>query len=295
MMSDKRIALCVASRGNPQFLFESLRMSLSTCALSSTIAVVGLDDDDPELANAQLVIDALGIERIVVSVAPRTDSIGAVYNRCASAVGADLYVNAADDVSISTNGWDILLSQAAAAFPDDIGMIGFGDMPFDSMLPALAATTRGLVDRMGYFLQDYTPFWWLDTWLYEIATMIGRSHYVPVDVQFLGPLRTRGLRDFTYWARFFDDMRAHRRSIAETILSSPDFLVSAERRQELRDGLDHICAMFARSQTTQRDPAHAARVEVLAYDAPDDERYHRIKARSAKILQELERSRTRVA
>jgi hypothetical protein len=34
---------------------------------------------------------------------------------------------------------------------------------------------------------------------------------------------------------------------------------------------------------------------VLAYDAPDDERYRRIKARSAKILQELERSRARVA
>jgi hypothetical protein len=294
-MPDKRIALCIASRGNPRLLFETLHSILSRCALAATIAVVGLDDDDPNLSEARAVIDALATERIVTSIAPRADAIGSVYNRCASAVAADLYINGADDFKILTRGWDVLLSQATAYFPDNIAMIGFGQLPFPTILPAVAATTRRLIDKMGYFVQDYTPYWWMDTWLYEIATMIGRTHYVPIDVEVIGAMTTRGLREFTYWACFFDDMRVHRRSIAEAILSSPDFMVSDERRQQLRDNLDHVCAEFRRAQVINRDPAHAAVVEKAAFDAPDDERYRRVKARSMQMLQDLAQDHVRVA
>jgi hypothetical protein len=148
---------------------------------------------------------------------------------------------------------------------------------------------------MGYFIQDYTPFWWMDNWLYEIAAMIGRTHYIPMDVEFVGPLRTRGLRDILYWASFFDEMRVHRRAIAESILASPDLLISAERRQELFDGLDDMCAMFARSLVAMQERVSAEGAEDGGYDAPDDERYQRVKARAAKILQELQQKPARVA
>jgi hypothetical protein len=294
-MPAKRIALCIPSRGNPQQLVETLDLTLRPCVLPTTTAIVGLDEDDPTLAETQTLIDALSDKRIVISTAPREDAVGAVYNRCAAAVNADLYLNSADDGRILTPGWDAIIAREAEVFPDGIGMIGIGQLPFDSVLPALAATTRRLIDKMGYFIQDHTPFWWMDNWLYEIATMIGRSHYIPMDIGFAGPMRTRGLRDVTYWACFFDEMRVHRRSIAETILASPDFLVSPERRQELLDALDDVCALFKSSQSTHRDPAYAERFQVLSYDAPDDERYRRIKARSMTILQELEQQRARLA
>jgi hypothetical protein len=294
-MVDKRIALCIASRGHPRLLFETLHTSLSRCALPTTTAVVGLDDDDPTLADARAIIDGLGADRIVATIAPREDSIGAVYNRCAAMFEADLYINGADDVKILTLGWDALLSQAAELFPDNIAMIGFGQLPFPTMMPALSATTRGLIDKMGYFMQPFTSYWWMDTWLYEIATMIGRNHYVPVDVGIFGALRTRGLRDLTHWACFFDAMRVRRRAIAESILSSPDFLVSAERRQELLRNLDYVCAELHAAGNSGRDPAIAELMETASYDAPDDERYRRIKARSTQILQELEQERARLA
>lgn len=291
----KRIALCVASRGSPRHLFETLHSILPQCALSGTKAVVGLDEDDPTLMDARAVLDAVGAKRIIVSIAPRADTVGAIYNRCAAAVDADLYVNWADDAKIITPGWDAQLSVAAGSFPDNIGMIGFGEMPVSSPLPACEAVTRGLIEKMGYYLQDYTPYWWMDTWLYEIAAMIGRILYVPIDVEYHGTRQTRGMRDLTYWARFFDDMRVHRRAIAESILSSPDFAVGAERRQELYDGLDDMCAIFERSNALLRDPEHAKQLEASGYDAPEDERYRRAKDRSLRVLQELDRSRARVA
>ncbi len=224
----KRIAVCIASRGNARLLFETLHSVLRQCALPETKAVVGLDEDDPTLADALTLIEALGNERIILSIAAREDSIGAVYNRLAAACDADLYINGADDFKIITPRWDGLLAQAANIFPDGIGMLGFGQMPWQTVLPGCAATTRGLIEKMGYFMQDFTPYWWMDLWLYEIATMIGRNHHVPIDVEWTGSLRTRGLRDFVYWVTFVHEMRAHRRAIAETIISSPDFLVSAE-------------------------------------------------------------------
>jgi hypothetical protein len=291
----KRVALCIASRGNPRSLFETLHANLRGCALPATKAVVGLDDGDPTLADAQTLLDALGTDRIVVSTAPRADTIGAVYNRCAAAVDADLYINWADDARIVTPGWDAELSAAAENFPDNIGMIGFGQMPVPSPLPACEAVTRGLIDKMGYYLQDYTPYWWMDTWLYEIATMIGRNIFVPIEVECRGPMQTRGLREVLYWARFFDDMRVHRRAIAESILSSPDFVASAELRQELRNGLDHMCNVFLSSNAILRDPEYAKRIEGIGYDAPEDDRYRRAKDRSLRALQQLETGCPRVA
>ncbi len=256
---------------------------------------MGLDEDDPTLAEAQALLDVLGPERIVVSIAPREDSIGAVYNRCAAAMDADIYLNSADDFRILTHGWDAIVArEAAAAFPDGIGMIGVGPLPFpNSVLPAVEATTRGLIDKMGYFIQDYTPFWWMDNWLYEIAAMIGRTHYIPMEVEFVGPLQTRGLREVVYWCEFFGKMRVHRRAIAESILASPDFQVSAERRQELFDGLDPVCALFEGSIEHLAELAKAEATAPVGFDAPDDERYRRIKARSMRVLQELEQDRTR--
>jgi hypothetical protein len=291
----KRIALCIASRGNPRQLLETLNANLRVCSLPSTRIVVGLDEDDPALANTRRLLDGITGKRIVVSLAPRADTIGAVYNRCASAIDADLYINGADDVRITTPGWDAILSDAATRFPDGIGMIGFGRMPIKSILPALEAVTPRFIEKMGYFMQDHTPYWWMDTWLYEIAVMIGRVHYADVDVACIGPLRTRGLRDLVYWATFFDAMRVHRRAVAEAILADADFLETAERKQALRDDLDQICAEFDRNNACLRDPAHAQRLEGTGHDAPADERYRRAMDRSLTVLQELERDGTRVA
>ncbi len=289
----KRVAVCIASRGNPRKLYETLQIVLRRCTLPETKAVIGLDQDDPTLPDTQALIDAMESDRIVVSIAPRADTIGAVYNRCAVAVEADLYVNSADDLRFRTPGWDAVLSETAKRFPDNIGVIGFGEMPVPSWLPACEAATRGLIDKMGYYLQDYTPYWWMDTWLFEIATMIGRTLLVPIQIDFVGPTQTRGMRELPYWARFFDETRVHRRAIAEAILSSPDFAEPAERKQQLRDRLDYICARLEEGNAILRDPGYANQLERAAYDAPADERYRRAKDRSLMVLQELERDRTR--
>ncbi len=291
----KRVALCIASRGNPQPLFETLQDVLRRGALPQTKAVIGLDEDDPTLPDALARIESLKNKRIVVSVAPRGDTIGTVYNRCAAAVDADIYVNGVDDFRIATEGWDAVLANAAQIFPDGIGVIGFGTMPVSSGLPAFEATTRGLIEKMGYFVQDYTPYWWMDTWLFEIATMIGRLYSVPIDVRFVGSPRTRGMRDLLFWAQFYDAMRVHRRAVAEAIVASASFLDSPERKRELIEDLDQLCANLEAHCAVLRDPDFARRIEASGFDAPVNDRYLRAKERAQTALQALDTSRMHVA
>jgi hypothetical protein len=290
-----RVALCIASRGNPEPLFETLQNVLRRGALPQTKAVIGLDEDDPTLPDTLARIEALNNKRIVVSVAPRGDTIGSVYNRCAAAVDADVYVNGVDDFRIATEGWDAVLADAAKIFPDGIGVIGFGDMPVPSGLPACEAATRGLIEKMGYFVQDYTPYWWMDSWLFEIATMIGRFYSVPIEVRFVGPMRTRGMRDLLFWAQFYDAMRVHRRAVAKAIVASANFLDSPERKRELIEDLDRLCAELEGHNAVLRDPGYAKRIEASGFDAPASDRYLRAKERAQTALQALDTSRIQVA
>ena len=103
------------------------------------------------------------------AIGPRPGSIGAVYNRCTEQEAADIYIAGADDAIIRTPGWDARILKVTERMPEFIGVVGCGKMPVESMLPATCAVTRPLIDRMGYFLQPYTPFWWMDTWLFEIS------------------------------------------------------------------------------------------------------------------------------
>jgi hypothetical protein len=98
-----------------------------------------------------------------------------------------------------------------------------------------------------------------------------------------------------YWCEFFGKMRVHRRAIAESILASPDLQISPQRRQELFNALDHVCALFEGSLEHLAELAKAEETKPVGFDAPDDERYRRIKARSMRVLQELEQDRARAA
>jgi len=285
--ADKSVALVIASRGNPQALIETVKANLTTSRMPTTKIVIGLDEDDPTLEETLSLLRGLNRGNVYGVVNPRQDSLGAVYNLCAADIAADLYINAADDAVIATAAWDVRLLQNLAQFPDGICTIAFGKMPVQSMLPALMATSRKLIDKMGFWLQPYTPFWWTDTWLFEVSVMIGRVLHVDLDVAHVGNggVATRGMRDVSWWAAFFDAMRAERARVAKSILADDDLESSPEAKAMLIGRLDDLCASFAQSNAVLRDEQHVnSNVVRMAHDAPDDPRYRRIKARAEELL-----------
>ena len=286
MQSTKTVALVIATRGNSPTLLRTITENLRGTALDSTKVIVGLDQDDPGLEEARTIVASFPEHaNVKAAIGPRPGSIGGVYNRCVEQEPADIYIAGADDAIIRTPGWDARILKATERLPEFIGVIGCGKMPVESMLPATCAVTRPLIDRMGYFLQPYTPYWWMDTWLFEIAVMIGRMLPLELDLDFGDWTKTRGMRDLTYWAKFFDDMRGHRRAIAERIINDPGFMTDEVIKKQLIQRMDMLCTKFLHSNSCLRDPEHAGRImKKFAHDAPEDERYLRIKERSTDLL-----------
>ena len=112
-----------------------------------------------------------------------------------------------------------------------------------------------------------------------------------VDVQMGYPFgygKTRGLRDVSYWATFFDLMRPERWKIAERIIDNPENLDHVYRKVQLKQSVNSLAEHFAARNAKLRDPLQARQFEISqAYDAPVDERYQRIKTASQKLLSEL--------
>jgi len=277
------VSYCIAARGHPDWLQRSAALTWALSRRDDTRIVIALDDDDGATIAAAEVLKRHAGDKVVLSIAPREDTLGAKYNRAAAAHAADLYVIGCDDTAVVTEGWDELLDAAWRRQADGIAAVYFGDLY--NVFQAGQALSHALVEEIGYFVPPHFPTWWHDRWINEIATLIDRVERAPVELKALGPIgATRGLRDVTWWATFYDVTRVLRREAAERIVRSANFAATPERRAALLEAMACHCLQFYSDCAHFRDPATAARFEqTMGYDAPDDARYRRAKAASSDI------------
>lgn len=276
-----RVAVCLPTRGRPQLVKQAVEHLIWRSTIESTKVIVAADADDETM---QGTIPAH--QKLLYSSQEREDTLGAKWNRCAGLVDADLYVIWADDITITTQGWDERLAEKAALFNGGVGFIFFGNIP--GTLQTGIAITKRYIDYAGFFCPPYFPYWWCDTWADEMARFTGRMVHADVSAQLLQGIagNSRGLRDVLFWGNFFQKTRIIRKRVADAIIREGDepewrkvqikqCWGDLERRLDLRD-------------SPNRDPATAERFEQqLGFDAPDDERYRRAKASAVKMLAEM--------
>lgn len=250
--------------------------------LPDTQISVALDDDDP---GADIVVSSTQFrDRVLCSIAPREDALGAKYNRAQQALAADLYVLWADDMTMPDRGWDARLVDAAGRLPDRCGIVLFGEIP-GVLQPGLAMTQK-FIDAQGFFNVPYFPFWWGETWPLEIATMAECHVHADVRVDLLQPIKgaSRGIREITFWAELFDRLRPARIEVARKLIATRPL----SEQPNLLSLLPEREAQWLYSNSVLRDPVRAAELEQhYSFDAPADERYLRLKAKAKTMLAEL--------
>jgi hypothetical protein len=287
------VNLCIATRGRADRLAATIQKTLDTAVLPLTRVAVAIDDDDPDTVQAIDRDDFRAFakdQRAMYSIAPREKSLGAKYNRSAMYYPAEVYVLWADDQWIPTPEWDRKLEEAAALFPDGVGIIYFGNVP--GVLQPGIAVTRKYVEKVGYFCPPYFPYWWHDTWIDELGQMIGRIVYVDIDIT-MNELKgqSRGVREILFWAKFFDTMRVVRRDIALKIIEESDD--QPFRKDQLRQHMPALEAALAHRNSILRDPVRAALLEShYAFDAEANARYLAIKTEAELIMADLSSVRT---
>lgn len=270
------LVVSLATRGRPKLLEESVRVLLDKATRSDTRIVVSLDTDDWGSLDA---LRGLDDQRVIRSVEMRPDTIAAKWNR-ALAFPANVYLAWADDVIVTTHGFDQRIVDAAARFPDGIGVV-YGPL-INASFPGIQAPTRGLINQLGYMYPEKFPYWFVDHWIDDIARLIGRISYADVDLLEKRP-GTLEFREPAFWATYFDAHRLTRRNIARSIIAKLD---DPEWRKEcLLAG--HQLVEYRSKWINDNVRAIAPASEAHMGAGAADERYLRLKRAALKELPDL--------
>lgn len=210
-----KIAFMVATRGVPK---RAAAVIEGAKALESgnhqVVYVVGCDADDVETYNF-FKTQYPGVE---LSVDARPPGVGAVWNRCAARVDADVYVPFVDDGFVATPRWDDLIGLMLEAFPvKELGVFAWNDLanPDQCSLPIITKEWYGLAG----LYDDRFPFWFYDTCVAEIWSFV-TGRVVPVVPELVLAQKkgiTRRMRDLSLWWDLYVATRAERMLLAAEI------------------------------------------------------------------------------
>lgn len=274
-----KISLLIPSRGRPLELLRTITETDRHIAKAKDTRIsVALDLDDatnPDLPETTA--------QLTWHVGEREDSLGAKYNRAARLAPADLYVLGADDNIFTADGWDDQVREQFALFGDGFGFVYFGRL--DGTLPTNMAIPHALMERQGFLFPDIWPVWFHDTWIDEIAHMTGRVLWANVPVEEIdGRGKSRGIRDIVHWTAVFDATRPMRQTLSNRLSAEFNQPWVQEQLLQRRNVLE---AFFASRMQYLRMNATTFERR-MSFDAPEDERYIRIKERSREFLPKVQ-------
>lgn len=278
-----QLSLLIASRGRPVELLRTITETDALVAHPETTTIsVALDWDDAAMEGIK---PPETRSKLVWDMGEREDSLGAKYNRCATNAPAEIYALGADDNVFVTKEWDARLRETMAEFNNAVGFVYFGRL--DGSLPTNMALPHKLRDlQSGALFPTYWPVWFHDTWIDEIAHLCGRILWANVNVEEIGGRgMSRGVRDVAFWAMLFDVLRPCRLHVADLLskeLNLPWYQRQLEQRRDI------LGMFFASRMARLRDPQQAHLFEKrMSFDAPEDERYKRIKGQAEGLIAHL--------
>jgi hypothetical protein len=284
-----RVALLLPSRRRP----GNLRRAVDSIGATATrpgdvVVVIGVDDDDDE--TLELMAHYRPRVRVIWSRGPRELTLGRLWNRLGRADhDCDVLAMFCDDYVMDTPGWDEIYRRAATLMP-----AGYGTAwPFDAIHPPNFCTapviTRRMMDRMGFFVPPWFPFWFYDTWLEEMGAFVACR--LPLSARIVAPDGrgpTQNMRDLVFWASLFEATRPMRMNLAlrlieEMYAGHPGLQVS------LQFTMQGTAMYYAKRNALHVDPQRAAMREQRAQaPAEPGERYLAARREAEALLRSLE-------
>ncbi len=278
------LTINLATRGRPDLLAETVRRTLACIESPDTLFLISVDRDDKATVDSLAALPS--DKRILPLVMDREDSLGEKYNRALVFGPADVYLPMVDYAPHVTPGFDRKILDAAAVFPDGIGVV-YNRMA-NASFPEINGVTHRLAEKMGFIYPPWFPYWFVDHWLDEIAKMIGRISWADVKLDRLKRPGTQDCRDLLFWTVLFDSLHVRRRKCARDIVGGADFKEPPWRKELLLQSGHAKAIQFYSTWVNdgmRRDPK--------GYEAmgskgiPDDERYTRVKGRALELMGEL--------
>ncbi|MBI2949769.1 MAG: glycosyltransferase [Verrucomicrobia bacterium] len=202
------ITCLVPTRARPEMLKVCTESLLHRAAHPELLAIyVYRDSDDP---GEPPKLDP----RCRVFTGPRNPFLGAAYNALFREARRDgIYLALADDFVMTSDTWDDVVRRTMGVHPDGIllGYLTDSDPYHVAAQVCYPVLTRRWIETLGYVFAEAFPFWFTDTWLDEIALMLGRKAPVHVEWRPQGQRgKTTRMRDLAFWAWVFEAARPER-------------------------------------------------------------------------------------
>lgn len=173
------IAILTPTRGRPDRVLKFHNSVRNLADDNSSIYMYYyLDDDDSTLENYKLNIKLS--EHTYLKVGPAI-SISKSWNTIAKMAikdGADILIMGNDDLVYETEGWDSILKEEIKNFPDNIYCMWFQDKINGNKHCAFPIISKQWYNCLEYFTPGIFHFGYNDTWIFDIAKRINRTHYI---------------------------------------------------------------------------------------------------------------------
>lgn len=190
------ISILVPSRGRPEQLADMWATACET-ASGEIELIYRIDDDDPRLGDYTMFGG-----RIRRLIGPRTHAMTRYWNECATQAEGDIMMHAGDDVRFRSADWDTHVYAAFARYPDHILFVHGRDGVHDERMGTHGFLHRRWVQIVGHFLPPHFSSDWADTWLNDVADMLGRRMFLAtVYTEHMHPVVGKGEWDLTHRER----------------------------------------------------------------------------------------------
>lgn len=168
------ISLLTPTRKRPDRLTEMVGSAIETTLPGEIEILCYVTDDDSSYDNLE------GSLAMSFIRGPRR-TFSDLWNALIPFAHGDIFMLCADDVIFRTPGWAKIVEDAYSACPDKILCVYGDDLhPNGKTFAALPFVSRKWVETLGYFTPDGFTCDWCDTWIQDIADMIGRKQLLPI-------------------------------------------------------------------------------------------------------------------
>lgn len=193
--------------------------------------VIYVDDDD----NSYDDFEATNLTKIR---GPRK-TISKCWNDCWAAATGEIFGHMGDDIRFRTEGWDTVVRNLFASYPDRI-VFAYGDDGM-SEVNGYQFGTHGFIhknwtDVVGRFVPDYFESDYNDTWLNDIAKALDRHEHIPIMTEHLHFSIGKSLED----QNTRDRLQRHASQHPEQIYESREMRIERQDEiEKLRSFIEH--------------------------------------------------------
>ena len=175
-----KISILCPTRNRPHHIQAVYDSGMDTAKNKSDIDFSFYIDNDDTLSESKfnemnkLNIKVTKGDRICLSV---------MWNEAYKKAEGEILMHCGDDILFKTKDWDELIINAFNQYEDKIVLVGGNDGSgkevHDGKFFTHGFIHRNWVNAVGYFVPPYFSSDYNDTWLNDVARLVGRWHYIP--------------------------------------------------------------------------------------------------------------------